>query len=126
MNDYYDLYINHVMNGIFAEDTTRPFVGSSPSNGKEDGDKEKWMSDHYGDTCFGDVHYYNYDKPLWDWTIYPSGKFDSEYGYTSYSSVETYLQALNESALTVPISDLMEWRQHHPGGTKSMNKIIGE
>ena len=123
--DYVELYINHVMNGIFAEDTTRPFVGSSPSNGKEDGEKEQWMSDHSGDERYGDVHYYNYGAHLWDWTIYPSGKFASEYGYISYSSVETYLSVVNESALTVPISDLMEWRQHHPGGTNSINKIIG-
>jgi beta-mannosidase len=99
-------------------------VGSSPSNGDEEV-QEDWVSNHSGDTRYGDVHYYTYDKPLWNWRQYPSGKFASEYGYISYPSVETLLTALNESDLTFPIGDALEHRQHHPGGTKSIENAIG-
>ena len=122
--DYVELYINHVMKKILEDDNTRPFVPSSPSNGLEE-KKENWTSSHSGDSRYGDVHYYNYDKPLWNWKQYPSGKFASEYGYISYSSLETFDQVLNESDYKVPISANMEWRQHHPGGTNSVNKQIG-
>ncbi|XP_054164237.1 beta-mannosidase-like [Oppia nitens] len=122
--DYIELNINHIRKIILEEDTTRTFVGSSPSNGDEE-IKEDWISKHSSDERYGDTHYYNYDRPLWDWKIYPSGKFASEYGYISYSSIETFLTVLNETDLTFPISDAMEHREHHPGGTKSIEKEIG-
>ena len=31
--DYVELYVNHIRKIILEEDTSRPFVGSSPSNG---------------------------------------------------------------------------------------------
>ncbi|CAG2181764.1 unnamed protein product, partial [Oppiella nova] len=123
-DDYIELYIKHIRKLILEEDSSRPFVGSSPSNGDEEV-QEDWVSDHSGDTRYGDVHYYTYDKPLWNWRQYPSGKFASEYGYQSYPSVETLLTALNESDLTFPIGDALEHRQHHPGGTKSIENAIG-
>ncbi|CAG2109413.1 unnamed protein product, partial [Medioppia subpectinata] len=95
----------------------------SPSNGDEEV-QENWVSGHLADTRYGDVHYYTYDKPLWNWRQYPSGKFASEYGYISYPSVETLLTVLNETDLTFPIGAALEQRQHHPGGTKSIEKAI--
>ncbi|CAG2176894.1 unnamed protein product, partial [Oppiella nova] len=123
-DDYIELYIKHIRKLILEEDSSRTFVGSSPSNGDEEV-QEDWVSDHSSDTRYGDVHYYTYDKPLWNWRQYPSGKFASEYGYISYPSVETLLTALNESDLTFPIGDALEHRQHHPGGTKSIENAIG-
>ncbi|CAG2102952.1 unnamed protein product, partial [Medioppia subpectinata] len=121
--DYIELYITHIRRLILAHDMSRTFVGSSPSNGDEEV-QEDWVSGHLADTRYGDVHYYTYDKPLWNWRQYPSGKFASEYGYISYPSVETLLTVLNETDLTFPIGAALEHRQHHPGGTKSIEKAI--
>ncbi|CAG2117636.1 unnamed protein product, partial [Medioppia subpectinata] len=121
--DYIELYITHIRRLILDHDMSRTFVGSSPSNGDEEV-QEDWVSGHLADTRYGDVHYYTYDKPLWNWRQYPSGKFASEYGYISYPSVETLLTVLNETDLTFPIGAALEHRQHHPGGTKSIEKAI--
>ncbi len=108
---------------LLEEDTTRPFVGSSPSNGKET-EKENWISKNPQDWRYGDVHYYDYDSPLWNWRQFPSAKFASEFGFESYPSLETLSQVIKESDLTYPISKAIEHRQHHGGGTAAIEKQI--
>jgi beta-mannosidase len=108
---------------LLQEDTTRPFVGSSPSNGKET-EKENWISKNPQDWRYGDVHYYNYGSPLWNWRQFPSAKFASEFGFESYPSLETLSQVIKESDLTYPISKAIEHHQHHGGGTASIEKQI--
>ena len=127
LKDYHSLFIDHVMKGVLEVDKTRRVVGSSSSNGKYDEEQEDWMSVDPGDSHYGDYHYYNYIDKSWDWTIYTAPRFASEYGLTSYSSIETYLQVLDKNDLTVPISNMIEWRQHSHGtfNTTSLTKLIG-
>jgi beta-mannosidase len=70
------------------------------------------MAVNPGDNRYGDVHYYNYTSPLWDWRHYPSAKFASEYGFQSYPSLETLSKVINESDLTYPMSKAMDHHQH--------------
>ena len=116
------------MKGVLEVDKSRRVVGSSPSNGRYDEEYEEWMSKDSLDSHYGDFHNYNYINKSWDWTIYTAPRFASEYGLTSFSSVETYLQVLNKNDLTVPISDMIEWREHSHGdyNTTSINKLIGK
>jgi beta-mannosidase len=108
---------------LLEEDTTRPFVGSSPSNGLQS-EKENWISKNAQDWRYGDVHYYNYKSPLWNWKLFPSAKFASEYGFQSYPSLETLSQVIKENDLTFPISKAIEHHQHHGGGTAAIENQI--
>ncbi|CAK9253539.1 unnamed protein product, partial [Sphagnum jensenii] len=121
--DYVELYINHVRKQLIQEDTTRPFVGSSPSNGLET-EKENWTAKNPSEWRFGDVHFYDYSGNLWDWNTFPSPKFASEYGFQSYPSLETLSQVIKESDLTYPISKALDHHQHHGGGTAAIEKQI--
>jgi beta-mannosidase len=121
--DYVELYINHVRKQLIQEDTTRPFVGSSPSNGLET-EKENWTAKNPSEWRFGDVHFYDYSGNLWDWNTFPSPKFASEYGFQSYPSLETLSQVVKESDLTYPISKALDHHQHHGGGTAAIEKQI--
>ncbi|CAG2103600.1 unnamed protein product, partial [Medioppia subpectinata] len=89
--DYRALYVNTIGKTLAAEDTTRPYVSSSPSNGLET-IKENYTSSKPDDELYGDIHYYNDNSSLWDWTSLSSPRFSSEYGYQSYPSIETLLE----------------------------------
>jgi beta-mannosidase len=104
---------------LLEEDTTRPFVGSSPSNGLQT-EKENWISKNPSDSRYGDVHFYNYKSPLWNWKIFPNARFVSEYGFQSYPSLETLSQVIQENDLTFPTSKAIEHRQHHGYGGAQM------
>ncbi len=117
--DYAELYINHIRKLLLKEDNSRPFVGSSPSNGLET-EKENWTAKNPSDTRFGDIHYYNYWSGLWDWKAFPSAKFVSEYGFPSYPSLETLSQVIEEEDLKYPISKAIEHHQHYPINTNEL------
>jgi len=121
--DYVELYINHIRKLLLPEDTSRPFVSSSPSNGLVT-EEENWIAKNPQSTKYGDVHYYNYKDPLWNWTIFPSAKFASEYGFESYPSLETLSQVIKDSDLTYPISEAIADHQHYPHGVSEMDKQI--
>ncbi|CAG2110569.1 unnamed protein product [Medioppia subpectinata] len=61
---------------------------------------------------YGDIHYYNDNSSLWDWTSLSSPRFSSEYGYQSYPSIETLLESFDEKHLTYPLTPELQWHQH--------------
>jgi beta-mannosidase len=117
------LYIEKIEPIVLNEDISRPYVYSSPSNGIETV-REGGLSPSPQDPRFGDVHYYNYDSNSWDWTIYPSAKFASEYGFQSYPSLQTLSKAIDLKDMTYPLSAAMIHRQHHAMGDQEMEKLI--
>ncbi len=126
--DYVKLYINTMKPIMLREDTSRPFISSSPTKGSET-EKEGWIAKNISDTRFGDVHFYTrfgstYAIHAWNWTIYPSSKFTSEYGFISYPSFESISAATNESDWTYPISDVIKHRQHYPNGEQLIENLI--
>ena len=52
-NDYLKLYIDTIYNIVKQEDTSRPFVASSPSNAIES-EAEGWIAKDPGSTLYGD------------------------------------------------------------------------
>ncbi|CAG0912860.1 unnamed protein product [Notodromas monacha] len=112
--DYVKLYVDVVREEVLAEDQSRPFVVSSPSNGRRS-EEEGFVAENPYDARFGDVHYYNYLSASWDWKTYPRARFSSEYGFQSWSSLAALQRSFPSSELRWN-SDLMTHRQHHPGG----------
>uniref|UniRef100_A0A7N5P6L4 Beta-mannosidase n=1 Tax=Ailuropoda melanoleuca TaxID=9646 RepID=A0A7N5P6L4_AILME len=88
IKDYVVLYVKNIRKIVLAEDKTRPFVLSSPTNGAES-IKEGWLSLNPYDNNFGDVHFYDYISDCWNWKVFPKARFVSEYGYQSWPSFST-------------------------------------
>ncbi len=117
------LYIEKIEPIVLNADISRPYVYSSPSNGIETV-REGGLSPSPQDTRFGDVHYYNYGSTSWDWTIYPSAKFASEYGFQSYPSLQTLSKAIDLKDMTYPLSTAMIHRQYHAMRDQEMEELI--
>lgn len=122
-SDYVQLYIDVVMETILKEDSSRPFLSSSPSNGQVT-EENGWISEspRPGVPEYGDVHFYNYVDDCLSLAIYPRARYSSEYGYQSWPSYNT-LKAISD-----PVEDLFygtdffHHREHHAGalnGTES-------
>ncbi|XP_054162255.1 beta-mannosidase-like [Oppia nitens] len=114
---------NHPSIAIWS-DNVRPFVSSSPSNGLQ-AIKENYTSGSPNDYRYGDIHFYDYNSPLWDWKVFPSSKFVSEYGFQSYPSLETLSQAFSANDFTYPLSKAVERRQRNVFGKESIEKMSG-
>lgn len=113
--DYRSLYVKLIKEIVEREDSGRIFLTSSPSNGKES-KKENYLARNPQDTRYGDVHHYDYHSDSWDWRIYPSAKFVSEYGFQSYPMIDAWKGVMNESELKFPLSEEVLHRQHHAFG----------
>ncbi|XP_023230069.1 beta-mannosidase-like isoform X1 [Centruroides sculpturatus] len=120
--DYITLYIKTIA-PIVTEDNTRPFLPSSPSNGKIT-EKDGWISSNPQDTHYGDVHFYDYTSDSWDWKIYPRARFVSEYGFQSYPSFITFSNVSLPKDWTYPFGKFVSHRQHHLFGGLEMLKSI--
>uniref|UniRef100_A0A6J0UK86 Beta-mannosidase n=1 Tax=Pogona vitticeps TaxID=103695 RepID=A0A6J0UK86_9SAUR len=118
--DYVTLYVKNIREIVLAEDKTRPFLASSPTNGVETV-KEGWLAHNPYDTHYGDTHYYNYLSDCWDWTTYPRTRFASEYGFQSWPSFSTLAQVSSEEDWSYA-SNFSLHRQHHAEGNDQMLK----
>ncbi|CAH1246434.1 MANBA [Branchiostoma lanceolatum] len=116
--DYVKLYIDVIKPEVESLDQSRPFISSSPSNGKETVMEHSVAHDPY-DNHYGDVHYYNYLTDCWDWTTFPKTRFASEYGFQSWPSFHTLKNASEEGDWTLN-SGFNNHRQHHGDGNAQM------
>lgn len=94
--DLHQSTILSLINGwcaLIQEDSTRPFLVSSPTNGVES-EKEGWVAHDPYDPHYGDTHYYSYYNDCWDWTAFPRTRFASEYGFQSWPSLSTLSKVL--------------------------------
>ncbi|KAM4052385.1 beta-mannosidase isoform 2-T2 [Anomaloglossus baeobatrachus] len=99
-------------------DITRPFIASSPTNGKET-IQENWLSKDPYDNHYGDVHYYNYMTDCWNWTTYPKPRLASEYGFQSWPSFSTIYKVSSPEDWSYS-SNFSNHRQHHDSGNEQM------
>ncbi|XP_031570890.1 beta-mannosidase-like [Actinia tenebrosa] len=118
VEDYIKLYVETIRTTVQAEDKTRPFIVSSPSNGLET-KKEGWVSKLPNSPDWGDVHFYKYYMDCWNVSGHPNPRFASEYGFQSYPSFET-LSAVSTEEDWEYNSPFMLHRQHHANGNKEM------
>lgn len=120
VKDYVNLYVDNIRDIVLQEDSTRPFIVSSPTNGIES-EKEGWVAHDPYDPHYGDTHYYNYTRDCWNWNEFPRTRFASEYGFQSWPSLSTL------SKVSVPSdwdfnSHFSAHRQHHEDGNQQMLK----
>nr|XP_006824165.1 PREDICTED: beta-mannosidase-like [Saccoglossus kowalevskii] len=121
-DDYRKLYIETIKPVIDELDSTRPFIGSSPTNGDESM-KEHWIAKNPADPLYGDVHFYDYTNDCWDINTFPKPRFASEYGYQSWPSFETIRSVSIEEDWDYS-SNFSGHRQHHATGNEEMKKMI--
>lgn len=117
-NDYLKLYKDTIYSIVLQEDTSRPFLSSSPSNGIQS-EIEGWVAKDPGDTHYGDIHDYRYLAPFFDPGQYRIPRMASEYGLQSWPSLENLEPVYNESDMDY-WSDLNDYRNHHPFGNIEM------
>ncbi|XP_065350336.1 beta-mannosidase [Cloeon dipterum] len=114
--DYIKLYVDTVKPLVNAEDPTRNYLVSSPSNGiksEEDG----YVSDDPYSALYGDIHFYIYLSDGWDPAIYPRTRFASEFGFQSFPSMWALNQDISINDLDLGLnSEIINQRQHHPNG----------
>uniref|UniRef100_A0A8C2L0T4 Beta-mannosidase n=1 Tax=Cyprinus carpio TaxID=7962 RepID=A0A8C2L0T4_CYPCA len=120
VKDYVHLYVENIRDIVLQEDSTRPFLVSSPTNGVES-EKEGWVAKDPYDPHYGDTHYYSYYKDCWDWTAFPHTRFASEYGFQSWPSLST-LSKVSVSSDWDFSSNFSAHRQHHEDGNQQMLK----
>ncbi|XP_053108977.1 beta-mannosidase [Hemicordylus capensis] len=121
--DYVTLYVENIRQIVLAEDKSRPYITSSPTNGLESA-KEGWLAHKPYDTHYGDTHYYNYIGDCWDWTTYPRARFASEYGFQSWPSFNTLAKVSSEEDWSYT-SNFSLHRQHHAEGNELMLQQAG-
>lgn len=119
--DYIILYVDTIREIVRKEDPSRPFVVSSPSNGKASEEEGHIARDPYSE-LYGDVHHYNYYVNAWNTSSYPRPRMSTEYGFQALPSVHSW------AAVSDPFNDddwsfngaLLSNRQHHPLGNFEM------
>ncbi|XP_077520794.1 beta-mannosidase-like isoform X2 [Amblyomma americanum] len=121
--DYRKLYIRTVMPVIWALDTSRPVLSSSPSNGRMT-PKPRWISDSPNNERFGDVHYYSYSTDAWVPVFFPLARFVSEHGLQSYPSRDVYLRVAPAASIKYPLSEFLLQRQHQVYGDGNIMDAI--
>ncbi|XP_016127701.1 beta-mannosidase-like [Sinocyclocheilus grahami] len=117
VKDYVSLYVENIRDIVLQEDSTCPFLVSSPTNGVKS-EKEGWVAKDPDDPHFGDTHYYSYYKDCWDWTAFPRTRFASEYGFQSWPSLST-LSKVSVSSDWDFRSNFSAHRQHHEDGNQN-------
>ncbi|KAF5301663.1 hypothetical protein FQA39_LY10710 [Lamprigera yunnana] len=121
--DFETLYVDTIKKQVILQDSTRPFLTSSPTNGIES-ENEGYVAKNAQSNLFGDVHFYNYLVDGTETSVYPISRFVSEYGYQSLPCIETLLMATNTSANLMIYDDFLKHRQHHQFGFIEMDLLI--
>ncbi|KAL3196771.1 hypothetical protein MRX96_015385 [Rhipicephalus microplus] len=135
LNDYRRLYTYTIKRVIDREDKSRPFLSSTPSNGRNGSPvlhntslparlhldmDDVWKYGSPNSEERGDLHYYEYWDYAWRPAMYPIARFVSEYGLLSHPSPGTMRKIAPESTLVFPFSPFLQARQHHSGGTSEL------
>ncbi|XP_077528350.1 beta-mannosidase-like [Haemaphysalis longicornis] len=115
LDDYRKLYIDTIMRVVEREDPSRPFVPSTPSNGRQPPTSSGFSGDPCSQTS-GDTHYWNLGNDGWSPSEHLVSRFVSEHGVQSYPFKETFLSVANESSITYPFSEFLRHRQHGVDG----------
>ncbi|XP_046577124.1 beta-mannosidase-like [Haliotis rubra] len=120
-DDYVKLYATTLKTIVNKEDTTRVYLSSSPSNGK-DTEKEGWVANDPVSELYGDIHFYD-NKDLWKDSEYRIPRFASEYGIQAWCDIET-LEDVFDAGDFDYWGPMSYHRNHHPFGNIEMIEEI--
>ncbi|XP_071101412.1 beta-mannosidase-like [Haliotis cracherodii] len=121
-DDYVKLYVTTLKTIVNKEDSTRLYLSSSPSDGKET-EKEGWVAKDPGSELYGDIHFYDYISDLWKDSNYRIPRFASEYGIQAWCDIET-LEDVFDSGDFDYWGPMSYHRNHHPLGNIEMIEEI--
>ncbi|BFZ06433.1 hypothetical protein BsWGS_09472 [Bradybaena similaris] len=121
-NDYVKLYVTTIKPIVDQEDTTREYLTSSPSNGKET-IKEGYVSHDVSNELYGDIHFYDYSVDQWNAQSFRIPRMASEYGVQAWCNNESLSRVLQHSDFNMA-SEMVEHRQHHPNGNVEMSNEV--
>ncbi|KAK6182765.1 hypothetical protein SNE40_010376 [Patella caerulea] len=122
-DDYGKLYLQTIKPIVKTADKSRPYLASSPSNGRLSESDKNGLAMNPDSTLYGDTHFYKYSGDLWNYKSYSIVRMCTEYGIQSYCSMESLEDVLAEEDLTFD-SEMLERRQHHPSGKFEMKVLI--
>lgn len=118
--DYRLLFVDTIERLVNEEDGSRPYILSSPTNGKNsrltDG-----IALNPNTRRYGDVHHFNYNDDSWIYQTYPLARFMSAYGVQSYPSRELMEKYADAPMIAYPFSKLLKHREHRAGGAESVS-----
>nr|XP_037279823.1 beta-mannosidase-like [Rhipicephalus microplus] len=121
--DYIKLYVDVIKTVVEAEDRTRPFVSSTPSNGRKTAENG-WISSTPNGEINGDLHFYSYSSELWKPASFPMPRFVTEIGMQSYPPRDSMERVMPASMVTYPFSRFLDHRQHYAMGARFAARII--
>lgn len=105
--DYILLYNQTIGPMAAAEDPTRPYVPSSPSNGLKSLQNSGLDPDPNSD-FWGDKHYYNYNANGWRPENFPLPRCVTEFGFQSLPSLECLATAMPPKELNYFSQQMMK------------------
>ncbi|CAG5115500.1 unnamed protein product [Candidula unifasciata] len=117
-DDYVKLYVTTIKPIVEQEDSTREYLTSSPSNGKET-EKEGYIAQDSSSQLYGDVHFYDYSVDQWNAQSFRIPRMATEYGVQAWCNNESLSRVLEPSDLSME-SEMVNHRQHHPNGNQEM------
>jgi beta-mannosidase len=127
-NDYRMLYIDTLMrivNEFDGGEASRPFLASSPTNGKES-QSEHWLAKNPYDMRYGDLHFYDYKMNGWIPDLFPIPRFMSEFGVQSMPSLATLREVYSIPDDAYMFGSLNQHRQHHGNGNQEIMDEINK
>ena len=70
LDDYRKLYVETIKGNLDTLDPSRPYLASTPTNGKNT-ESQNWIATDPNDPKYGNVNYYNYTMNTWLTSNYP-------------------------------------------------------
>ncbi|KAJ6788821.1 hypothetical protein PWT90_02824 [Aphanocladium album] len=123
VGQYEHLYINTLFRVVAANTRSISYTPSSGNNGwtKIDMSLPIPMVQVYENKTkghiYGDTEYYNYSAVVaFNESLYPVGRFATEFGFPSMPSLETWRTAINDEDLHFNSSVIVSRNHHYPPG----------
>ncbi|GFN78881.1 beta-mannosidase [Plakobranchus ocellatus] len=120
--DYIELYVTTIKPVVEAEDPSRQYLSSSPSDGAESV-RQGYVAQDPGSELYGDIHSYDYAADQWNASVFRIPRMASEYGIQSWCNNESLADVFLPSDFDVD-SKMVDHRQHHAMGNSQMKAEV--
>ncbi|KAL1998178.1 hypothetical protein VTN02DRAFT_6714 [Thermoascus thermophilus] len=130
VGEYEKLFISWILPLVYENTRSVSYNPSSTTNGylAVDLASPVPMVERYWNTTpgsyYGDTDFYNYDTGiLFDYSVYPVGRFANEFGFHSMPSLASWQQAVDPADLHFNSSVIMLRNHHYPAGDLSTDNF---
>lgn len=134
--EYELLFLNTILPCVYGNSKSISYTPSSTSNG--------WLELNFSNPIpmveryqnltpgyiYGDTDFYHYDSSdVFNFSLYPVGRFANEFGYHSYPSLQTWQQVLPKNQFHFNSSVVLGRNRHNPPGNLDIinrtNSLVG-